>query len=523
MNKTLKISFALKNTYRVNSILYSLKQIPLIKKLLPDALYQARGLKVFANVLSILWEIASLFLGKFLYLFFMVQGIGMLYESVPKDRLFLHIFLFLTIIGGFANTALFNPTKDKYYAMILMRMNARDYTVINYTYAMLKVIVGFLPLLILSALSKGLPVWLGLLLPFSVAGCKISISALSLYAYERRGSVYNENLLGKYQWIFILLLLGAAYGLPVFAITLPVRLSAAAMLIFLPAGALGLKKVYSFQDYRAVNQALLAGITNQMDSLTQITKNENQKRISSDTSITSSRKGFEYLNELFIKRHKKILWNATKKISFISIGLICATVIFLSVKPEAKADAGKFLSNSLPYFAFIMYGINRGTGFTQALFINCDHSLLTYSFFRQPKSILRLFWIRLREITKINAVPALIIGSGLALILYVSGGTDNPLNYAVFIVSILCMSIFFSLHYLTIYYLLQPYNAKTEIKSGMYQVISSVTYLCCFYLMRVQMSTLTFGIMAIVFCVAYSMAASVLVYKLAPKTFKIRN
>lgn len=57
MNKTLKISFSLRNTYRVNGILYALKQIPLIKKLLPDVLYQIRGLKIFANVLSVLWEI----------------------------------------------------------------------------------------------------------------------------------------------------------------------------------------------------------------------------------------------------------------------------------------------------------------------------------------------------------------------------------------------------------------------------------------------------------------------------------
>lgn len=31
MNKTLKISFSLKSTYRVNGILFSLKQIPLYK------------------------------------------------------------------------------------------------------------------------------------------------------------------------------------------------------------------------------------------------------------------------------------------------------------------------------------------------------------------------------------------------------------------------------------------------------------------------------------------------------------
>ena len=45
MYKTLRISFSLKNTYRVNSILYSLKQIPLLKRLLPAALYRVRGLK----------------------------------------------------------------------------------------------------------------------------------------------------------------------------------------------------------------------------------------------------------------------------------------------------------------------------------------------------------------------------------------------------------------------------------------------------------------------------------------------
>ena len=155
--------------------------------------------------------------------------------------------------------------------------------------------------------------------------------------------------------------------------------------------------------------------------------------------------------------------------------------------------------------------------------MNCDHSLLTYSFYKQPKFILRLFQIRLREITKINAVPALVIGTGLALILFATGGTDNPLDYVVLIVSILCMSVFFSIHYLTIYYLFQPYNAGTELKSGTYKIISWATYFICFYIMNLRMPIMIFGIMTIVFCVLYSAVASILVYRLAPKTFKIRT
>ena len=76
----------------------------------------------------------------------------------------------------------------------------------------------------------------------------------------------------------------------------------------------------------------------------------------------------------------------------------------------------------LPYFVFIMYAINRGTGFTQALFMNCDHSLLTYSFYKRPAFVLRLFSIRLREIIKVNLLPAAVIGGGLALLLLVTGG-----------------------------------------------------------------------------------------------------
>lgn len=523
MNKTLRISFSLKNTYRVNGILFSLKQIPLLKKLLPASLYKVRGLKVFANVLSALWEFVSVFLGKLVYLFTMVCGVGILYRDLPENQVFLHILLFLTVIGGFMNTGLFNPTKDKYYAMMLMRMDPRKYTLVNYTYSIVKVIVGFLPFTVLFGMDRSVPLWLCLLLPFSIAGMKLFIAAVTLWDYEKRGFGYNENKLSKYVWGGIALLLGAAYGLPALGLAVPAVVSTGIFLACIPLGAVGIWKVAAFRDYRSVNQELLSGLTNQMDSATQAVKKASEKKISTDTSITSKRKGFEYLNELFIKRHKKILWNATKKISYVCIFLIAGIVLLTFLVPEVKEPANRMVLNYLPYFAFIMYAINRGTGFTQALFLNCDHSLLTYSFYKKPGSVLRLFQIRLREIMKINAVPALIIGGGLALILYLTGGTDNPLNYAVLIVSILCMSLFFSVHYLTLYYLLQPYNAGTELKSGTYRIVMMVTYLICFYLMQLRMPTLVFGIMTIVFCLLYSLVASVLVYRLAPKTFKLRQ
>ena len=524
MNKTLRISFALKNTYRVNSILYALKQMLLIKMILPSVLYGARGLKIFANILSAIWEILSAFLGKFIYLMCIYAIVAYGYDGYSnKIELFLHMLLFLTIIGAFMNTNLFNPTKEKYYAVFLMRMDAKQYVLINYGYAILKVVIGFFPFMILVGSILDLPLWLDVILPFSIAGLKLFVAATSLWDYEKRGLAYNENRLGKFLWAFVALMIIVACGLPAVNIAVPQIVSTALFIAFVPLGIIGAVKVIRFDEYKAVFRDLFAQTQPFADKKTQALRKQSEKYISADTSITSDRKGFEYLNELFIKRHKNILWSASKMITYVCLVLIAGAIIASYVFPEFREVTNHLILNWLPYFVFIMYIINRGTGFTQALFVNCDHSLLTYPFYKQPGMILKLFAIRLREIMKINALPALVIGAGLSLLLFITGGTDNVLNYAVIIVSILCMSAFFSVHYLTIYYLMQPYNAATEIKNGMYQVVKVATYVVCYYMIKVRMPTIVFGTINIVFCILYCMIACILVYRFAPKTFRLRQ
>lgn len=523
MNKTLKISFSLKNTYRVNSILYSLKQIPLIKKALPQSLYKVRGLKIFGNVVSAVWEIATVFLGKLLYFLTMLIGAGTLYETMPKDRLFLHMLLFLTVIGAFMNTFIFNPTRDKYYAMILMRMDARSYTLTDYGYSMIKVLVGFFPFSILFGLMQGVPLWVSLLIPFFVAGVKMAAAAGSLWYYERTGTVPNENKLGKLKTTGLILLLAAAYGLPALGIILPEPAVIALMVISILCGIAAARKIWTFPNYRGMYRQVLSQSMSQMDAATKLAREQSIKAISADTGVTSRRKGFEYLNELFIKRHQKILWKSSRRIAIVSLCLILGALLAFYISPDIKEPVNRLLMTYLPYFVFIMYAINRGTGFTRALFMNCDHSLLTYSFYKQPGFVLKLFQIRLREIIKVNLLPAAVIGAGLDVLLYASGGTDHPLNYAVLFVSVICLSVFFSAHYLTIYYLLQPYNAGTEMKSGTYQIVLSITYFVCFFIMQIKMPTPVFGLLTIAFCILYCAAACVLVYKLAPRTFRLRT
>ncbi len=525
MNRTIKISFALKNTYRVNSILYSLKQIPLLKKILPSGLYGSKGLKLLANVLSVIWEILSTFLGKFIYLIciYIVTVTG--YDNYSaKNELFLHIFLFLTLIGAFLNTKLFNPGKEKYYAIFLMRMDAKQYVLTDYSYAILKVIVGFMPFTLFFKSLFGLPLWLCFILPFSIAGLKLLVAASSLWDYEKRGFAYNENKLGKLLWAYVALMIILSGGLPAINLAVPKTISISLFIVFIPLGIFSAFKVFKFNEYKEIFRDLFRqSMPFSGSSKEQVLKKQTEKHISDDKNITSSRRGFEYLNDLFVKRHKDILWSASKTITYTCIVVTAGMIIAVFLFPNLKEKTNGLILNWLPYFVFIMYMINRGTSFTQALFMNCDHSLLTYSFYKQPGMILRLFSIRLREIIKINALPAAVIGPGMSLLLFITGGTDNPVNYAVIIISILCMSAFFSVHYLTIYYLMQPYNAASEMKSGMYQIVKVATYFVCYYMMQVRMPTIIFGSFAITFCVLYCIAACILVYRMAPKTFRLRQ
>lgn len=523
MLKTLRLSFSLKNTYRVNGILHSLKQIPLLRRALPAKLYQVRGLKIFANILSVLWEIVSVFLGKYLYFLTMVCGVGLLYKQTPTAETFLHILLFLTLIGSYMNTSLFDPTRDKYYAMILLRMNARSYTLSNYGYALVKFLVGFLPFTLLFGLNRGVPLWLCLLLPLCIVGVKVVVAADSLRDYEKNGYVRNENKLRKYAWLLTALLLALAYAPPVLGFVLPFWASAVLWLMWIPLGLVCLRRVVAFRYYREINQELLATLFTQMDAVKLAAKTANEKAISADTTITSTRQGFEYLNDLFIRRHRKILWRSTLRIAVVCAVFCGGVLALMAVQPGSRDKVHDMVLTCLPYLTFILYAINRGTNFTSALFMNCDHSLLTYSFYKQPKFVLRLFRIRLREISKINAVPALVLAVGLCGMLYCSGGTDDPLNYVVLLVSIPAMSVFFSIHYLTVYYLLQPYTAGTELKSGTYRLVMIATYVVCYAMMKVRLPIVVFGVACMAFCVLYSIVASILVYRFAPRTFRLRT
>ncbi len=518
------ISFKLKNAYKVNSIIYSLKQIPIIKKILPSSLYKSKGLKVFANIISALIEFNSIFLGKLLYILFMIVLALSFYKNNSND-IFIHIFVFLTIIGGFLNTHLFNPSKDKYYAIILMKFDAKEYTLSNYYYFLLKVLIGFLPLTVIFGLISNVELTICLLLPVFIVCVKTIISASLLYIDNKKNKIRNENLPMTSAIVTTFILLACAYGLPLIGVIINADMFYLLFLISFIMGVFALNYIKKFNNYKKMYKELLTP-NNVIFMNANTTKNisiDTYRKQINDEVVTSNSEGYEYFNDIFVKRHKKILTKASRNISVISALIFAILIAFAFINGKYNKNLNEYLQVSLPYFLFIMYFLNRGQNVTQTMFMNCDHSMLFYRFYRQPSAILKLFRERLKTLIKLNIIPALIIASGLTLLIYATGGAVSNINYLLTFLTIISMSIFFSVHHLVLYYLLQPYNIDLELNNPLFSIISSGTYLVCYFAIQVQIPTIIFGTAMIMFTIIYSLIALFLAYKYAPKTFKLRN
>jgi hypothetical protein len=341
---------------------------------------------------------------------------------------------------------------------------------------------------------------------------------------------YDSKKENKKLWYAIIAVIAAislfaAYGGVYFGFTIPIF----ADLIITAGLAVGaffaLRYMLAYKNYKYLYKQLFSDNGNVLDNQDsgKIIQNSMLKKIDISQNITSSKKGCAYLNDIFVKRHKRILTDSAIRYALVAFAVFLAAFAAVLFFPQFKGRINSGILNYLPVFLWVMYFVNRGQVITRSLFMNCDHSLLSYRFYRQPKIVLSLFSARLKSVILINFIPSAVISIGLPILLCISGGTTDSLNYLILFVSIISMSIFFSIHNLVLYYLLQPYNENFETKNALYKIIQIATYYLCFIVMNKKAPIFVFGTATIAFCVIYAIIALILAYRLAPKTFKLHQ
>ena len=75
---------------------------------------------------------------------------------------------------------------------------------------------------------------------------------------------------------------------------------------------------------------------------------------------------------------------------------------------------------------------------------------------------------------------------------------------------------------MVIYYLMQPYNSDMKVVNNMYNIVLFLTYFIAYQATKLNLSSTIFSISVIIFTFIYVNIALILVYKKAPKTFKLK-
>lgn len=173
-----------------------------------------------------------------------------------------------------------------------------------------------------------------------------------------------------------------------------------------------------------------------------------------------------------------------------------------------------------PLIIMVMLNMTVGGQICKALFYHVDKPLMRYPFYRQHAK--KHFLLRFRSILRIN----LKLGSCLAAVISVSilvltGGQDISLLLPIWVITI-ALAVFFSVHHLLLYYVIQPYTTELETNSPLFSFVNGLVSLS--FVVAMFLGPTLWGLTAVitVLTLAYLSSAVFLVSKYAQNNFRVR-
>lgn len=557
-----------------NGLVFALKKTPVIGKLIPDRLYSTTFLKVIYWIFHIIVEVFKLFIGK-------IFGLGMIYlvafllsdqyiehelgggmsRSAVYGNLGLFMFLLYALCGILIRVPYFNCTTEKEYLVFMLRMDAKKLNETLICYDLAKLFIGYVMAGIIAVIT-GAPFWLWLGIPVLALAVKFLGIGLQILSFRLKIKLHKSLKISTVAYLIrlTLVLLAGPFFIVFIAngyfIPMPQLLIITALTVI--GGIWGLI-IFIKTDSNLHRRALHDNISKtEVKATSQYDNTKSFKKIKAKGTIKGNKKGFDYLNALFVKRHWTML--CMKPVIFT---IIVVAVMILLIAEFIYGYYSRFGSENCwnmviinlvnlftfrafndallpvgddPAFEFLRYvaqfhllGMliplsiaDNSFKSTQAMFINCDNSLMTFSFFKQREKIIRLFDIRLKQLIKINIGPVIAIGAFANLILFVTGGQSYPGEYLVTFLAAFLLSVLTSVTWLALYYLFQPFTTSVVAKSGAYRITSIIIYSVASIIVWIPLASYILVPVLLVFAAGYVFFLRNRVNKLAPKTWKIK-
>lgn len=542
MINTYRVNRKVRITYEKNQYVYWLSKIPLLGDLITNKAYTSKGFKVLFAILNFFNSIIKIFAGKFIYLFIVMGIVGAAYDGLIDSKLnkpeitgkLFFVLIIMAVAGGFINNKITNVSSETHTSIMILRMDAKKYAISNYIEFLLKHFLGSVVVTwIICLLIKYYPSYMILFYPLYTIMIKIIVASFSIKLQSE--NMQKDNLAGFSSLVSFLVagicILISAVGF--IFLKLPAVTLIIVSVCLIPFTFFAWRYIVGFENYKYLYKKLLYSC-DMNEEKTNLNKNEIKnynKLLESNMAYeknkgvaTSDKKGYEYFNDIFIKRHRSIFY----KRSLICSIIIFAVFLLLSLIGIISQNKNYFglmkglVEDHVCGFLLALYMVNIGESLTKAFFYNCDCSMLTYNFYRKKETVINLFWIRLKSIIKYNTVPTIIIAIGIDVLYCISSG-DNLILYVITPISIIAMGIFFSVHYIFLYYVLQPFNKNLENKSATYGMCSGFTYLACFVLYDEKVNSLLFCPIMIGFTFLYVIVAFFVINKFGYKRFRLKS
>ncbi len=530
--ETLQIYQKIKFRMKRNQFIYYLSKVPIIKNMVPENAFTKDSATVLGYVIYAFIKLCVVLFYNILHGF----GVVILTELLKSQYRFSAINL-LIILLYFSyglltvnswSSYLRGDATEQDFMLRYFKLESNRLAKIVHIETILK---GFLNSLFLFIVTDNILISILALLAW-YSGLTLADSAIvaSIKKYNRfalRGGD-KATLKGTIR-IFLSSLLIYPFGILAY-VQIPIYISTQVLALLVMGGfliSIIIKRIVlqSFDWYPSFKEKIMYNdqLLDKVEKGEWHNKSSEVKDLSQNFDRHIHGEGFTKLNNIFFRRFSNV-WRKRfwLHLFVISVGVIGLYFIGKEGGNEFLDSNGN-LSSMLGIILLGAYYLNFGNRITQALFNHCDSIMLGYRNYNNGKNVLLNFIQRVKHVVRVHIPQTLIISlGGVLLTLILHPDTKQSLLLLIFM-AFMSAGIALCIHTLVLYYLFQPYTLEMEMKSLGYTVADIVTYIFVYGLSGFKGDPKILLIIITSSAFIYFLVASVLVYFLAPKTFKIRR
>jgi len=371
MINTYKVNRKIRKAYDKNAFIYMISLIPLIGDLVTNKTYNSKIVKVLYAIYTFFKTIWDVFAGKILYLLVVIGLSTSIYTNIFDDKIdgrilsgkIVLVLMILAIAGGFLNNPITTIMSETYSSVMLLRMDARKYSVSNYVVFLIKHFIGSVVVTLVAVnVTVYIPKYLILFYPLYTILVKICVGSYVIKIEEK--NLYRPKFAG-----FVNILnFGIAALCVVLSCVAYVLINIPGFVICFVSGlliifaAIAFKNIYTYDNYKYIYKMLLRDSSyageNDKANTAEI---ENYKKMlevddSKITSISSNKKSYDYFNDIFIKRHRGIFYKHSAICSGICALTVVVCIILTIIFRNGKATKviNELVNEHITIFLFII-------------------------------------------------------------------------------------------------------------------------------------------------------------------------